>query len=88
MRSYSYPLCYYIEALKKAGGEYEGLSKEEAEGYLSTLKDTCEYRIEVRRTALCCVNPNRSAYCDLLFPLSDWESYEGVEVLSILFSCV
>lgn len=49
MRLSSFPLCYYIEALKKAGGDYEALSKEEAGEYLSTLKDTRDYRIETGR---------------------------------------
>ncbi|KAG9023643.1 hypothetical protein FS837_005677 [Tulasnella sp. UAMH 9824] len=51
-------LCYYIEALKKVGAEYEALSKEEAEVYLSTLKDTRDYKVEVRKTTLGLVNSN------------------------------
>ncbi|KAG8894075.1 hypothetical protein FRC00_009581, partial [Tulasnella sp. 408] len=86
MRSYSFPLCYYIEALKKAGGDYEALSQEEAGEYLSTLKGTRDYKVEVRKTTLGCLDCNQSAYCDLSFLLPDWASNEEVEVESNLFS--
>ncbi|KAG9040896.1 hypothetical protein FS837_012965 [Tulasnella sp. UAMH 9824] len=46
MRSYSFPLCYYIEALKKAAGNYEALSNEETGEYLASLKDTRDYRVQ------------------------------------------
>ncbi|KIO33107.1 hypothetical protein M407DRAFT_17973 [Tulasnella calospora MUT 4182] len=37
---------YYIEALKTAGHEYEALSGDEAQDYLSLLQEKREYRIE------------------------------------------
>ncbi|KIO33095.1 hypothetical protein M407DRAFT_17962 [Tulasnella calospora MUT 4182] len=49
MRSYSFRRGYYVEALKKAGTKYEALSEEEAEKYLSSLKERREYRIETGR---------------------------------------
>ncbi|KAG8927604.1 hypothetical protein FRC00_002035, partial [Tulasnella sp. 408] len=43
---------YYIEAIKKAGREYEALSQEEAGDYLSRLKLMCEYKVETGRDML------------------------------------
>lgn len=40
---------YYIEAVKKAGHEYEALPQEDARGYLSRLKEMHGYRVKVRR---------------------------------------
>ncbi|KAG9040898.1 hypothetical protein FS837_012967 [Tulasnella sp. UAMH 9824] len=56
MGPYYFPLCYYIEALKMAAVDYEALSKEEAGEYLSTLKDTRDYKVEVRKTTLDCLD--------------------------------
>ncbi|KAG9026114.1 hypothetical protein FS837_004741 [Tulasnella sp. UAMH 9824] len=49
MRPYYFPLSYYIEALRKAAVDYEALSKEEGEEYLSSLKDTRDYKVETGR---------------------------------------
>ncbi|KAG9040630.1 hypothetical protein FS837_000376 [Tulasnella sp. UAMH 9824] len=41
---YEHGAVYYIEAIEKAGREYETLSKEQAEEYLSRLKDMRSYQ--------------------------------------------
>ncbi|KAG8924479.1 hypothetical protein FRC01_011443 [Tulasnella sp. 417] len=52
MRSYSFPRGYHIEALKKAASEYESLSEEEVEQYLSTLKTKRDYKMETGRAMM------------------------------------
>lgn len=47
---------FYVEALKKAGHEYEALSGEEAFEYRSLMQEKRDYRKEVRKHALNGVN--------------------------------